>query len=99
MTDSDKTFRQYMLAKSPKELGTIKGHFFLPMIPVIKVSETNTRVPNVQKPVIADGYFVGVTPQIFHHLIRARKGLLGIDIPFCQIQIPEKSPFLWKSLE
>ena len=85
-----------MLAETPQELCTFQCHYFLPVITVIAPAKTNTGFINVQYPVIADGYFVRVAPQVFNHLFRPGKGFLGVNYPVGFLQLPDELLILWQ---
>jgi len=80
--DAHTALWQDVLCKAPYKLELRKLHAPLAsLLAVVVVAKTNLALANRLQPVIADGYFVGISAQILHHLPRPSKGPFGIYYP------------------
>lgn len=75
------TLGQYMQGKPSDELfiAQCQGCFFT-SVAILLHSEAHVFV-EAFNPVVGDGYFVGVSPQVFNNLRRSIKRLFAIDHP------------------
>jgi hypothetical protein len=81
VTDTYKTFREDMLAKTPEKLNTVEGHNFLHIVAIVAVTEGDHRFVNGKNAMIADSHLVGVPAKIFHNLLWPCKGHFSIHNP------------------
>ena len=82
MTDFHKPFGQNMHRKSSDKLCVAQNHLlFDAFLTVIFVIERYCFIINSPNSTIADGDFVGVSAQIFHHRFWASKRLFGVNYP------------------
>jgi hypothetical protein len=59
-----------------------KGHgFLLALVPVIFPLEAYLAIGDIQQAMVRDRHAVGIAANVVKHLLRARKGPLGIDHP------------------
>ena len=80
--DAHKALWQDVLRKPTHELQLCKFHApFTPLTPIIFIAKANLPLTNLLQPVVADGNFVAVSPQILHHLSGPAKRTLGIHHP------------------
>ena len=98
MTDTHKMLWNNVLAKSPQELSTRKGHQFFAVIAVVVPGKAYPSAVDVLNSVVADGNFVGVTTQVFNNLLRATKRLFGIHHPLRLIKLADKLRILGQLL-
>ena len=56
-----------MLAKTTKELYSVEGHDFLPVVAVITPAEGNALIADSKQPVVGNGDLVGVPAKVFHN--------------------------------
>lgn len=77
-----KTLGQYMQGKPADELfiAQCQGCFFTSV--AILLHREGHSLFQAFNPVVGDGYFVGVAPQVFNHLFGPIKGWFAIDHPF-----------------
>jgi|GEM_PF-4173876 hypothetical protein len=68
MTYPNEPFGQYMLSKAPDKLCMAQSHrLFETILAVIFIGKSNTSLIHLLDTMIADGDFVRVPSQIFHH--------------------------------
>lgn len=72
-----------MHGEPPDKLHVVEGHFqLLGPASVILVGKNGLCGTDVQYPVVGDGDFVGIAPQVFEHGLWMPERPLGIDHPF-----------------
>lgn len=83
MSDTNKPGRQYMLAEAVQKLLTGKGcELMFSFLAIIFIIECDGGVRHLFDPAVTYGYPVGVTSQVFNHLLSSRHGGLAVDHPF-----------------
>ena len=91
MPDFYEPKRQNVLTKTPQKLSGLERHLLLCIaMSVIFPTESNLSIGNRFYPVIGNGYFVRVTPEVFYHLFWPEKWLLSIHHPFMVIELSEQ---------
>ena len=82
MADPYKSSRQDMKTEAPDKLLVAQGHFlFRPTFSVIFVAKPDLLIRYFFDPMVTDGDFVSVSPQVLDHLFWAAKRPLGIYDP------------------
>lgn len=71
-----------MHRKPPVKFQVFQAHFkLLGSLPIVLVAEGRLLVINVENPVVGDGDFVGVAPQVFEQGLGVSKRSFGIHHP------------------
>lgn len=80
-----------MQTETPQEFSGFEGHLLLHIaMAVIFPRKSNHSIIYRFYPVIGNSYFVGVTPQVFYHLLWSEKRLFGIHHPFMVVEFFEQ---------
>lgn len=94
-----------MLFKPPEEFLMGKQHLLgLGTVSVVFIPKPDMGVIDFKDAVSGDGYFVGISSEIFHYPVRRTEGSLGIHVPlfepdvfeyvfFVSIPVDETIPF------
>ena len=95
MPDTYEAFRQNVQSKSSDELRGFQRHlFFCISVPVIFVSKGYRLVAYLTEAMIADGYFVCISAQVFYYLQWTTKGTFGrqcTPLPGVKLQLLNSS--------
>ena len=82
MTDFDKAFGQNMQRKTPDKFLMRQCHlFFNARYSVILISKSHVFIVNALDSMVANGDFMGVSSQIFHHRLWTSKRFLSKNNP------------------
>jgi len=84
-----------MLREPSKELYTIQSHYFLPVVPVITITEANAVLINCQEPVVGYCHSVCVPAKVIDNLLRTGKRLFEIDNPGRFVQLTYEPFIQW----
>ena len=81
-----------MQQEAAHKLQSIQGHgLFLVAVCRITPAKSNLTIFEAKKSTVGDGYTVGVMSQVLNDMLRAGKGLLGVDHPVFIFERPGKS--------
>ena len=83
LTDANQSGGQHMEQKAAHELDCIQGHDLGPMvIRVILPLKADTAIFQAAKPMVGDGYSVGIAGQILENALGPAEGRLEVNYPF-----------------
>ena len=91
MADLDEAAWQHMQQEAAHKLHRIQGHgLFLVAVCGIPPAKSDLTVLEAKQSPVGDGDAVSVMGQVLNHMLRARKGLLGVDDPVFIFERPGK---------
>src|ERR1700757_4124930 len=91
VADANQAFGQNVKKESAQELMGGKGHdLFFAAMSIVSPAEGDALVLEGHKPMVGDGYSMGVAGQVVENMFGAAEGWLGVDHPVLLAKCPEE---------